>query len=85
MLSIPKLSRSARSDSLFEGLRPSGQNAYSALKTLTEGTSETVEVSGDSAQISLLIPSPTDQTRVWPRLWREDSLLPLVRQIAHEA
>ena len=57
--------RAERSDSFFEGLRPSGQNAYSILKTLTTPTSgESVTTDSGTAYISLLMPSLNGQPRV---------------------
>ena len=57
--------RAARSDSFFEGLRPSGQNAYSIFKTLTAPTYEqTVDTDYGVARINLLLPSIGGQTRV---------------------
>lgn len=55
--------RAARSDSPFEGLRPSGQNAYSILKTLATRP-QRVEVSGGAAYLSLMSPSLSGATRV---------------------
>ena len=56
--------RAARSDSFFEGLRPSGQNAYSILRTLADRPRQRVEVSGSAAYLSLMTPSLTGNTRV---------------------
>ena len=56
--------RAARSDSIFRGLRPSGQNAYSTLKTLTEDGGEPVDTDIGRANISLLLPSLVGQPRV---------------------
>ena len=75
--------RAARSDTFFAGLRPSGQNAYSILTALTDG-SHTIQVNGDKAQISLHTPSLSGYPRIdlfrngmWitdniPGLWRSD-------------
>ena len=56
--------RAARSDSLFEGLRPSGQNAYSILRTLADRPRKHVEVSSGAAYLSLMTPSLTGNARV---------------------
>lgn len=58
------LTRAARSDSFFEGLRPSGQNAYSILRTLADYPRKRVEVSSGAAYLSLMLPSMTGNTRV---------------------
>ena len=59
-----KRTRAARSDSSFEGLRPSGQNAYSILRTLTDRPRQRVEVSGGTAYLNLMTPSLTGNARV---------------------
>ena len=56
--------RGFRSGSLFEGLRPSGHNAYSALKVMTDAELEPISVGEDIAHVSLLTPSPIGQNRV---------------------
>ena len=56
--------RAARSDSFFKELRPSGQNAYSILRTLADCPRQRVEVSGGVAYLSLMTPSLTGNTRV---------------------
>ena len=56
--------RAARSDTFFAGLRPSGQNAYSTLQTITDGESHQVAASGGEAQISLLTPSLSGYPRI---------------------
>ena len=56
--------RAARADSFFEGLRPSGQNAYSILRTLADHPRQRVEVSGGAAYLSLMTPSLTGNARV---------------------
>ena len=56
--------RSARSDSFFEGLRPSGRNAYSILRTLTDSPRRHVEVDGGIAYLSLTTESVNDGYRV---------------------
>ena len=56
-------SRAAR-DSLFAGLRPSGQNAYSILETLTKGNARKFKFQQCAARISLLTPSLNGTTRI---------------------
>ena len=56
--------RAARSGSLFAGLRPSGQNAYHILQTLTNGNPRRVSVKGDRARISLITPFPSGSSRI---------------------
>ena len=56
--------RVARSDSFFEGLRPSGQNAYSILTTLAERSRKRIKVSGGAVYLSLMTPSLSGNTRV---------------------
>lgn len=56
--------RVARSDSFFEGLRPSGQNAYSILKTLAGRAGKRINVSGSTVHLSLMAPSLSGNTRI---------------------
>ena len=56
--------RVSRTGSLFAELRPSGQNAYSALKALDDGEARRVEVNGGYARISLLLSSPNGYPRI---------------------
>lgn len=56
--------RRARRGSLFEGLRPSGQNAYAAYLTQTEGTLHSVQTEHGEVSVRLLTPSPTGSVRV---------------------
>ena len=56
--------RAARSGSFFEGLRPSGQNAYSTLKALTEDGGQSVDTDIGRARISLMLPSVTGRPRI---------------------
>lgn len=56
--------RSARSKSFFEGLRPSGQNAYSILKTLTAGARRRVDTKHGLAYVTLTPDSPSGASRV---------------------
>lgn len=56
--------RAARSDSLFAGLRPSGQNAYQILQALTNKKPHSVSVKRGKARISLLTPSPNNSSRI---------------------
>ena len=76
--------RAARSDSFFEGLRPSGQNAYSILKTLTTPTyGEPVTTDCGMAYISLLLPSLNGQLRVdlfRNGMWITDEI-PMLRRV----
>ena len=56
--------RSARRDTFFAGLRPSGQNAYSVLQTLSQGARESVSANGNTAHVTLLVPPLNGQHRV---------------------
>ena len=56
--------RRARRGSLFEGLRPSGQNAYAAYQTQTEGALHSVHTAHGDISLRLLTPSPTGSVRV---------------------
>ncbi len=56
--------RASRTGSLFAKLRPSGQNAYSALKALDDGETHRVKVNGGYARISLLLSSPNGYPRI---------------------
>ena len=56
--------RAARSGSILEGLRPSGQNAYSILKTIADDGGEIVDTNIGTARISLLLQAPAGQPRV---------------------
>lgn len=56
--------RVERSDSFFEGLRPSGQNAYSILLALAGRAGKRIKMSGSTAHLSLMTPSLSGNTRV---------------------
>ena len=56
--------RAARSDSFFAGLRPSGQNAYSILRALTDNKSQSVTVNGGNARVNLLVPPLSGYARI---------------------
>ena len=56
--------RAARSNSFFEGLRPSGQNAYSILKTLSDQPRQKVIIRDSAVCMSLMSPSLSGNTRV---------------------
>lgn len=56
--------RAARSGSVLEGLRPSGQNAYSILKTMAHEGEEIVDTGIGAARISLLLQAPTGFPRI---------------------
>lgn len=56
--------RADRKGSFFEGLRPSGQNAYSAYQTQLQGERLLVHTKEGDVDVRLLIPSPTENTRV---------------------
>ena len=56
--------RASRAGSPFAGLRPSGQNAYSALKALDDGDTQRVKVNGGYVRISLLLSSPNGYPRI---------------------
>ena len=55
--------RSAR-DSFFEGLRPSGQHAHAAYRTLETGDRHRVPTCAGAVDVRLLQPAPTGNTRV---------------------
>ena len=56
--------RVSRTGSLFAELRPSGQNAYSALKALDDGDVQRVKVNDGYARISLHLSSPNGYPRI---------------------
>ncbi len=56
--------RAVRSDTFFEGLRPSGANAYSTLKTLVDNARHRVEVSSGVASLNLMVQAMHGNTRV---------------------
>ena len=56
--------RVARSNSFFRELRPSGTNAFSILKALQTGNTESIPVNADFARVSLLTPLVEGQSRV---------------------
>ena len=56
--------RSARSDSFFSGLRPSGQNAYSVLQALIGSQRQEVPLNSGMAYINLMCPSLNGQHRL---------------------
>lgn len=56
--------RASRAGSPFAGLRPSGQNAYSALKALDDGDTQRVKVNGGYARINLHLSSPNGYPRI---------------------
>ena len=56
--------RSARRNSFFDGLRPSGQHAYAAYLTLEEGDRDRMTTSAGGVDIRLRQPAPTGSTRV---------------------
>ena len=69
--SLPKIlepeqnrTRAARSGSIFEGLRPSGQYAYSILKTIAQDNAQIVDTPVGAARVSLILQSPTGQPRI---------------------
>ena len=76
--------RSARSDSFFGGLRPSGQNAYSVLQAIVGTQRQEVPLNDGRAYVNLMCPSLNGQHRLdlfrngmWitddiPRLQRPD-------------
>lgn len=76
------LTRAARSDSFFEGLRPSGQNAYSILRTLADYPRHQVKVSSGAAYLSLMLPLMNGNTRVdlfRNGMWITDNVFALKR------
>lgn len=56
--------RAARKDSLFAGLRPSGQNAYQILQALTNKSTRRVSIKRDKARISLLTQLTNGSSRI---------------------
>lgn len=56
--------RAARSDTLFAGLRPSGQNAYQILQALTNGNPRYVSIKQGKTRISLVTPFPNGPSRI---------------------
>ena len=56
--------RAHRSDSFFRDLRPSGNSAFSILRTLQSDNSHTISVGTDSAHINFLTPLPEGQSRI---------------------
>ena len=56
--------RSARRNSFFDGLRPSGQHAYAAYLTLEEGDRDRMTTSAGDVDIRLRQPAPAGNTRV---------------------
>ncbi len=56
--------RAARSDSLFASLRPSGQSAYSILRTLVGSKNQSVPVNAGNARINLLMSPLSGYTRI---------------------
>ena len=56
--------RADRKGSFFEGLRPSGQNAYSAYQAQLQGDQQLVRTKEGNVDVRLLTPSPIENTRV---------------------
>ena len=56
--------RSFRKKTIFAELRPSGQNAWGAWKTLSDGSLYPVETDLGSVDIALAIPAPAGSTRL---------------------
>ena len=56
--------RSFRKGSFFEGLRPSGQHAHAAYRTLETGDRHRVPTCAGAVDVRLLQPAPTGNTRV---------------------
>ena len=56
--------RADRKGSFFEGLRPSGQNAYSAYQTQLQGEQHLIHTKEGDVDVRLLTPSPIENTRV---------------------
>lgn len=76
------LTKAARSDSFFEGLRPSGQNAYSILRTLADYSRQQVKVSSGAAYLNLKLPLKNGNTRVdlfRNGMWITDNVFALKR------
>ena len=74
--------RRARRGSAFEGLRPSGQNAYAAYLTQMEGDFHSVQTEDGDVHIRLLTPSPTGSAHVdlfRNGMWITDSIVGLCR------
>ena len=56
--------RAFRRDTVYEGLRPSGQQAWATYRTLAEGTHATVSTMFGPAEIHWLTPAPGGSTHV---------------------
>ena len=56
--------RADRKGSFFEGLRPSGQNAYSAYQTQLQSEQLLIHTKEGDVDVRLLTPSPIENTRV---------------------
>ena len=74
--------RSARKGSFFDGLKPSGQSAYSTFLALNSGNRVCVETEIGSVDIGILVPAPFGKTRVdlfRNGMWITDSVYGLSR------
>ena len=74
--------RSARKNSFFEGLRPSGRHAHSAYQTLEKGDRHRVATAAGIVDVRLLKPAPTSNTRVdlyRNGMWIKDDVVGLRR------
>ena len=56
--------RAFRSDTIFEGLKPSGQSAWAAYATMSRGNQNVIETPSGPIDVSLLVPAPAGATRV---------------------
>ena len=74
--------RAARKGTFFEGLRLSGQNAYSAYQTQLQGDRCLVRTKEGNVDVRLLTPSPIENTRIdlfRNGMWITDSIQGLSR------
>lgn len=55
--------RASRSDTIFEGLRPSGQYAWAAYTTMSTGSQDVIKTPSGPIDVNLLTPAPAGATR----------------------
>ena len=55
--------RASRSDTIFEGLRPSGQYAWAAYSTMSTGSKDEIKTPSGPIGVNLLTPAPAGATR----------------------
>ena len=56
--------RAFRSDSWYRGLRPSGQSAWAAYQTISQGQRAVVPSAIGAADVCILVPAPAGRTRL---------------------